>query len=346
MGLAALASVVVLVGIGASLVVQTGINASLAAPLGSPVFAAFTSMFVGTTILVTANTLSGAPSLHKWAFTDAARGRSVQWRLLIRSGGLMGAVIVAVGIYVSPHIGFGLFYVSLVFGQVTVSVVVDHYALLAVPRNPFTRPKALVIAIAIAALAMLMAEQEYGESATERLSSVGFALLSFLAGVLQPTQACLNTQLSNRSVRDSASRVSSVSVYTHHLSSLGRNAAGVFLTRACAPCCSRFRLLQSRCFCSLWCCCPSSTAEATPSSSCTNLRAGCFLALCLALLSSSPEYISFPIWASLASRLRSPRDRCSCPSSWTTTVSLASRSSLPRHCALPVSPVFFSRINR
>ncbi len=77
-------------------------------------------------------------------------------RKLMYLGGAFGVVYVTSTIYLSPIIGFGLFFTAMVFGQMFASNVYDHISFLGVPRHPFTVVKAVIFLPAIAGLALLV----------------------------------------------------------------------------------------------------------------------------------------------------------------------------------------------
>ena len=107
---------------GAGVAVQSVINARLALLLGGPIWAAAAQFVVGLVLLlarcalvtrqpapVTAG-LSGAPW---WVWT----------------GGAFGAMFIVVSIVLTAKIGATLTLASIIVGQLTAALVVDHYGL-------------------------------------------------------------------------------------------------------------------------------------------------------------------------------------------------------------------------
>jgi bacterial/archaeal transporter family-2 protein len=105
--------------------VQAGINASLRGFLPHPVFAAITNFLVGLAILaIAALTMqAGPPSLQTIA--------KVPWWCW--AGGSMGACLVLSGIFLSHRLGAGTFVACIILGQLTASVICDHYGLVGFP---------------------------------------------------------------------------------------------------------------------------------------------------------------------------------------------------------------------
>ena len=75
------------------------------------------------------------------------------WYLWV-GGGFIGAVFVTGAAFLGPRIGFGLFFVVLVAGQLSASLVIDHYAFLkGLPQKRITWARALGSMIAVGVFA-------------------------------------------------------------------------------------------------------------------------------------------------------------------------------------------------
>lgn len=124
---AATLSLVLAMLAGVLIAVQAPTNAILGKASGSPIIAAFISFVVGTIALgaFVARTPSGlfAPEL-----------RSVPWYAWI--GGLYGAFFVAVAAFGAPRIGVGPLVTAAIAGQLLAGVILDHYGLLGLARQP------------------------------------------------------------------------------------------------------------------------------------------------------------------------------------------------------------------
>jgi len=110
---------------GAMLTLQIGINANLSKYLNSPNGAAALSFAIGTIALVAFLLLSRSalPALATiravplWAFT----------------GGVLGAIYVAITIFCAPQLGSTLLIVLVVTGQMAIALLLDHYGLIGFP---------------------------------------------------------------------------------------------------------------------------------------------------------------------------------------------------------------------
>lgn len=116
----------VIVG-GALTALQGPTNARLAGALQSPVNAALVSFLVGTVaLLLVAGTLQVRP--------DMTAARALPWHSWI--GGLYGAVFVAAAAFATPRLGVASTIVLMVAGQMALSLVLDHFGFMGVPRQP------------------------------------------------------------------------------------------------------------------------------------------------------------------------------------------------------------------
>jgi transporter family-2 protein len=112
--------------IGMMLPLQGLVNARLGAQVGGPVVAAFVSFLIGTVLLGayllltrTPLTMGGATRLPPWIWT----------------GGLLGALYVACFTLLIPRLGAASLICLAILGQVTASLVFDHFGVLQAPRR-------------------------------------------------------------------------------------------------------------------------------------------------------------------------------------------------------------------
>ncbi|MCK1708083.1 DMT family transporter [Bradyrhizobium sp. 143] len=75
---------------------------------------------------------------------DEASRRGFAW-----SGGLFGAIFIALGIFLVPQLGAATFFAPLIAGQMLGSIAFDHFGLLDVPVHPIS-------AIRVAGAALLV----------------------------------------------------------------------------------------------------------------------------------------------------------------------------------------------
>ncbi len=114
---------------GVLMAVQAPTNALLSKASGSPVIAAFISFLVGTAAL-------GAV-----VAIDSSRGavaglKHVPWYAWL--GGFYGAFFVAVAAFAAPRLGVGVLLTAAIAGQLLGAIVLDHFGLLGLTKNPIT----------------------------------------------------------------------------------------------------------------------------------------------------------------------------------------------------------------
>lgn len=115
---------------GVSLVVQQALNANLKTALGSAVWPGFASYLVGVlamALLVVA--------LQEPIPATATLARVPWWAW---SGGLFGAVFIALGVVLVPKLGAATFFALLVAGQMIGSMLFDHFGILGLTVNPMS----------------------------------------------------------------------------------------------------------------------------------------------------------------------------------------------------------------
>jgi transporter family-2 protein len=113
------------------------LNASLRVQVSSPWWAGFVSYFVGSiAMLIVALAMSG-PTLSLSGLT-AAPGSWVSW-----TGGLFGAVFIAMVILMMPKLGAAYVICLIVVGQMVGSLLFDHFGLLGLEQHSITLVRAL-----------------------------------------------------------------------------------------------------------------------------------------------------------------------------------------------------------
>jgi bacterial/archaeal transporter family-2 protein len=106
---------------GAGLAAQAVINARLRVLLDGAIWAAATQVVVGLIFLVLVGVATRQP-----APVTAGLGGAPWW---IWTGGVFGATFVLVSILLTPVLGATLMLASLIVGQLTAALIVDHYGL-------------------------------------------------------------------------------------------------------------------------------------------------------------------------------------------------------------------------
>lgn len=127
--------------VGACFAVQASANGKLRTNLSSPMWAAFFSI-CGTFLTAVAAMLALRPSAP-----EAATIRQLPWWNWI--GGPLGALIVLGGATLVSELGAALFLALVVAGQLTCSLLLDHFALLGLPEQSLTPGRVLGAALVV-----------------------------------------------------------------------------------------------------------------------------------------------------------------------------------------------------
>lgn len=115
------------VGAGVSFVFQQAINANLRGEIGSPWWAGFISYLGGTLAMLAMVFVLGEPWLTG---SMATRASWVSW-----TGGIFGAIYIAVSIFMLPRLGAATVVALIVVGQMIGSLAFDHFGMLGVPQH-------------------------------------------------------------------------------------------------------------------------------------------------------------------------------------------------------------------
>jgi transporter family-2 protein len=116
------------VGAGVSFVFQQAVNANLRTEIGSPWWAGFISYLGGTLAMLAMVVVLREPWLSG---PMAARSSWISW-----TGGIFGAIYIAVSILMLPRLGAATVVALIVVGQMVGSLTFDHFGLLGVPEQP------------------------------------------------------------------------------------------------------------------------------------------------------------------------------------------------------------------
>jgi transporter family-2 protein len=117
---------------GFLMAVQAPTNAILGKASGSPVVAAFISFLIGTVAL-------GAVVAGSAGRLFAPGLKSVPWYAWM--GGFYGAFFVAIAAFGAPKVGVGPLLTAAIAGQLVGAILLDHYGLLGLARQPVTLEK-------------------------------------------------------------------------------------------------------------------------------------------------------------------------------------------------------------
>ena len=108
--------------------VQQAVNSNLRIEIGSAWWAGFVSYFGGTIVMLIMVVLMRAPML-----SPSVVSNSTWWSW---TGGLFGAIYIAISILLLPRIGAFAVIALIVVGQLVTSLAFDHFGILNVPHYP------------------------------------------------------------------------------------------------------------------------------------------------------------------------------------------------------------------
>ena len=132
---------------GTSIVVQQALNANLRTALNSAAWSGFVSYFVGLLCMIVLVVVLRDP------IPSATMAARIPWWAW--SGGMFGAIFIALGILLVPKIGAATFIALLVAGQMLASVAFDHFGLLGLAQRPVDLPRIIGVALLIAGVLLI-----------------------------------------------------------------------------------------------------------------------------------------------------------------------------------------------
>ncbi|CAM3095797.1 DMT family transporter [Streptobacillus ratti] len=119
--------------------IQGPINVELGKSLGSDYWSAFTSFFIGLLFIFLFIILTGQKSPTITQFTTTA-----WWKYL---GAITGAIYVLSVITVIPALGVGLATILLMFSQLVMAMIIDHYGLFGYAVKSFSVERMIGVAL-------------------------------------------------------------------------------------------------------------------------------------------------------------------------------------------------------
>ena len=125
---------------GVVVAVQAPTNALLAKAMQSPIAAAFISFTVGTAALAAILAAGGGMRV-------TPELKALPWYAW--AGGLYGAFFVAVAAVAAPRIGVAALLTAAIAGQLVAALLLDHYGLLGVPKQPVNLVRAAGVFLVI-----------------------------------------------------------------------------------------------------------------------------------------------------------------------------------------------------
>lgn len=113
--------------IGVAMTFQTVINTQLREYLNSPIQAAFLSFLIGTILLAFLVYFQSPP---KPSFQLLSQ---IPWYLWL--GGFLGVYAISMSIYAAPKLSFLTLSGLIIFGQIVMSMLVDHFGILGTEKT-------------------------------------------------------------------------------------------------------------------------------------------------------------------------------------------------------------------
>lgn len=145
--LSALLPVLLGVAAGISIVIQQAVNANLRGALHSAAWSGFVSYAGGLAFMV----------LLALALRDPIPAASLAARVpwFAWSGGLFGAIFIALSIFLVPKIGAAAFLALLVTGQMLGSITFDHFGWLGLTQRSIDAPRLIGVALLIGGVVLI-----------------------------------------------------------------------------------------------------------------------------------------------------------------------------------------------
>lgn len=135
------------VAAGVSVVIQQVLNANLKFALNSAAWSGFASYLLGTICM----------ALLAAALRDPVPSAGLMLRIpwWAWSGGLFGAIFIALSIYLVPQIGAATFIALLITGQMLASIAFDHFGVLGLAERPVDLSRVIGVALLIAGVVLI-----------------------------------------------------------------------------------------------------------------------------------------------------------------------------------------------
>lgn len=132
---------------GMMITAQAGINSQLRMALGHPVVAATVSFVVGTIGLILVGLMLRVP------VPDMKQASAVP--LWGWTGGLLGAAYITGAVVLAPRLGAAVLIASVMAGQLTAALLLDHFGLLGFVRQSITPARLTGAALLLAGVYLI-----------------------------------------------------------------------------------------------------------------------------------------------------------------------------------------------
>jgi transporter family-2 protein len=134
---------------GASVAFQQVLNANLRMQIGSPWWTAAVSYFVGLLFTLAIACVAPGPRISE---IFPRGGEWLPW-----TGGIFGAIFIAITILMVPKLGAATTISLIVVGQMILSLVMDHFGLLGLPVQPISLMKLAGVGFLILGVVLIRA---------------------------------------------------------------------------------------------------------------------------------------------------------------------------------------------
>lgn len=132
---------------GVSIVIQQALNANLRTALNSAAWSGFMSYVLGVVFMALL-----AIALRDPLPSATLAGRIPWWAW---SGGIFGAIFIALAIYLVPQLGAATFIALLITGQMFASLAFDHFGWLGLAQRPVDASHLIGAALLIAGVMLI-----------------------------------------------------------------------------------------------------------------------------------------------------------------------------------------------
>jgi bacterial/archaeal transporter family-2 protein len=140
-------SVFLTLAAGVSVIVQQALNANLRYAIGSAAWSGFVSYAVGLVCMAALLIALRDP------IPPAAVVARIPWWAW--SGGLFGAIFIALAILLIPQLGAATFIALLVAGQMLASITLDHYGWLGLEQRSIDLPRLIGAGLLVAGVVLI-----------------------------------------------------------------------------------------------------------------------------------------------------------------------------------------------
>ncbi|WP_411842561.1 DMT family transporter [Salinicoccus sp. HZC-1] len=135
---------------GAMPPIQTAVNSALRYEVDSFFFASLVSFFIGAAALLI---LSLIIAKHiRFVAYDRTLGHIKPWHFI---GGMLGALYVTTNIILMPYLGATLTLMTVIFGQMLMGLLIDHFGLLGIHKNPIDARRVAGVVMILSGIIML-----------------------------------------------------------------------------------------------------------------------------------------------------------------------------------------------